>query len=298
MTNYGFQVLLARYQEPGFYNDPDFLIMDWPWLSLDEKKSQFALWASFSAPLIISAYVPDLSADVVKLLTNEDIIKVDQDPLGLQATLVSQDGTWDVLTKTLVGEGRLLTVLNRGNVSGSISVNVDRIGLKSDKSYTAKDLWTGAQIEVKDAIKITLQPHATAIYRFSGVSSATPTGMIFNTASLSCLTASNASLIFANCTSADSQVWQITEDGHISPLSASTMCMGGRETGVELQICNKGVTNQQWIYQISGNLVNKATKLCLTERLGVGSCGDELDSQVFGLPSGVEAIRESGSRGL
>lgn len=58
LTNYGFEVLLVRYQSPGYFNDPDFLIVDHANLTMDEKKSDFALWSSFSAPLNISVYVP------------------------------------------------------------------------------------------------------------------------------------------------------------------------------------------------------------------------------------------------
>ena len=82
MKNYHFEILLARYQQPGYYNDPDFLTVDWPWLTLDEKKSYFALWSSFSAPLIISSYIPDLTDAEVEYLTNKDIISIDQDPLA------------------------------------------------------------------------------------------------------------------------------------------------------------------------------------------------------------------------
>lgn len=114
MANYGFEVRLARYQKCGYYNDPDFLIVDFPDLTIEEKKSHFALWASFSAPLIISSYIPDLTQEEVAYLTNKEIIAVDQDALCLQATLVSQDGNWDVLTKDLANGDRLLTVLNRG----------------------------------------------------------------------------------------------------------------------------------------------------------------------------------------
>ncbi|KAF4150839.1 hypothetical protein CNMCM8927_005401 [Aspergillus lentulus] len=52
MVNYHYNTLLARYQRPGYFNDPDFLIPDHPGLTIEEKRSQFALWASFSAPLI------------------------------------------------------------------------------------------------------------------------------------------------------------------------------------------------------------------------------------------------------
>ncbi|TQS33729.1 hypothetical protein Golomagni_05914, partial [Golovinomyces magnicellulatus] len=97
MTNYGYHVRLARYQQKGFFNDPDFLIVDNPTLSMDEKKSQFALWCSFSAPLILSANTPTLTAEEIKFLTNKDLISVNQDTLIEQATFASRDDTWDIL---------------------------------------------------------------------------------------------------------------------------------------------------------------------------------------------------------
>jgi alpha-galactosidase len=294
MTNYAYEVLLARYQRPGFYNDPDFLTPDWPWLTLDEKKSHFALWASFSAPLIISANVPDLSADEVAYLTNKDVIAVDQDALALQATLVSQDGTWDVLTKSLSNGDRLLTVLNRSGNAASTIIGVERIGLMKCGSFKAKDLWTGATTTVSDSIKITLPSHATAIYRFSGVADFIPTGMLFNTASMKCLTASGTELNFSNCTSLDSQVWQVSPTGLISPLSASNMCISGLVDKVTLQKCDSNDQTQKWSYLVSGNIRNAASKQCLTERSPRAlstACGDELDAQVFGLPSGVQIAR-------
>ena len=65
MGSCGFEILRARYQSPEYFNDPDFLIVDHANLTLDEKKFHFALWCSFSAHLIISAYIPDLTDDEI-----------------------------------------------------------------------------------------------------------------------------------------------------------------------------------------------------------------------------------------
>jgi alpha-galactosidase len=294
LNNFGFEVLLARYQQPGFYNDPDFLIVDWPWLTLDEKKSQFALWASFSAPLLISAYIPDLTDEEIAYLTNKDIIAIDQDPLALQATLVSQDGIWDVLTKSLANRDRLLTVLNRGNDTGSTIVGIERVGLEKDRKYDAKDLWSGTTLSVKNEINVTLAGHAAAIYRLSNVDRIVPTGMVFNTASKRCLGASNSAIISKECNAADAQVWRVFSGGLISPLSAPSLCMFDHGYGLSLRGCDDEDDRQKWVYHVSGNVVNVATKKCLVEKHSDGaveSCGLQLDSQVFGLPSGVEVVR-------
>jgi alpha-galactosidase len=294
LNNFGFEVLLARYQQPGFYNDPDFLIVDWPWLTLNEKKSHFALWASFSAPLLISAWIPDLTDEEIAYLTNKDIIAIDQDPLALQATLVSQDGTWDVLTKSLANGDRLLTVLNRGNDTGSSIVDIERVGLEKKRKYDAKDLWSGNTISIQNDINVTLAGHATGIYRISNVDRVVPTGMIFNTASIKCLAASATTVKSTNCTAADAQVWRISSDGLVSPLSAPSLCMFDSGHGLSLQACNDEDDGQKWVYHLSGNVVNVATKKCLVEKGSDGAieaCGPQLDSQVFGLPSGVEVVR-------
>jgi alpha-galactosidase len=143
MLNYDQQIRLARYQSPGFFNDPDFLISDRPELPLDEKRSHFALWASFSAPLLISAHIPDLGKDELAFLTNKNLIDVDQDALSQRATLASRDSTWDVLTKSLANGDRLLTVLNRSPAAASTTIPLEQLGLLPTCNYAVRDLWTG-----------------------------------------------------------------------------------------------------------------------------------------------------------
>ncbi|KAL2011176.1 hypothetical protein VTN00DRAFT_3894 [Thermoascus crustaceus] len=295
MVNYDFNTLLARYQRPGYFNDPDFLIPDHPDLSMDEKRSHFALWASFSAPLIISSYIHSLSREEISFLTNRDLIAVNQDPLVQQATLVSRDGTFDVLSRSLANGDRLLTVLNRGNTASSTSIDVERLGLSPKCSYGVKDLWDGSSSRIKGKIDIKdLPSHATVVYRISlpwHCSSVIPTGMLFNTASKNCLTGtSHGTVSIETCNGDDSQVWTVTSSGTISPLSAKSRCLTAEGDSVSLAPCNHS-SQQKWSYAVSGNLKNIHTGACLTEGTpGISimrACGFEKDSQVFGLPSGV-----------
>jgi alpha-galactosidase len=315
MANYATNVQLARYQQPGFYNDPDFLIVDYPWLTLDEKKSHFALWASFSAPLIISSYIPALSRET-DYLKNEHIIAVNQDPLGFQATLVSQDGTWDVLTKSLSNGDRLVTVLNRGNTSACTSVNIERLGLAGNRTYEARDLWTNKPMSLSGSFDITLDKHATAIYRISGVDrdSVIPTGMIFNTLSkefekldwnekmakyfrysTTCLTANVNVVTLEKCSSKDSQVWRVASNGAISPISTSSCITSIPDMmTLRLEACTSNNKYQEWAYLISGTIINMGTGLCITggdQNVIAGTCIEYLESQTFSLPSGVRPVR-------
>lgn len=306
LFNYGQEVRLARFQRPGYVNDPDFLNVDHFDYTLDEKRSHFALWCSLSAPLILSTDVLNITDDEVAYLTNRDLIAVDQDPLVQQATLVSQDGTWDVLTKSLYNGDRLVTVLNRGNVTADIDVSWARIGVYSDElptpsAITVQDLWTGDTTTVcSDEQGITakgIPSHGTGVYRLSNPTPGeairtSPTGMIFNTYSLHCLTDSlNGTLTWVNCTAADTQVWRIKPDGVVSSLANLSGCLTVDSTGkVTSAGCGTG-DQYRWDYFISGNLIQASSGLCLTEAedssATAASCGYLTNEQVVALPVGV-----------
>lgn len=311
LFNYGQEVRLARFQRPGYVNDPDFLNVDHFDYTDDERRSHFALWASLSAPLVLSTDLLNITAAELEYLTNRELIAVDQDPLVQQATLVTQDGTWDVLTKSLYNGDRLVTVLNRGNFFAGLDVSWARIGIFPDdlptpSSIIVKDLWTGTNttlplseggITAKD-----VPSHGTAVFRLSNPTPGEtirtiPTGMIFNTYSLSCLTDStNGTVRWANCTAADAQVWKVKPDGHVSSLLNPSSCIStlGGEIVARADACGAGVANR-WDYFISGNLINAASGLCLTEDQSeegetaalAEDCGYLTNEQVVALPVGV-----------
>jgi alpha-galactosidase len=298
MFNYGQEVRLARFQRPGYFNDPDFLNVDHFDYTLNEKKSHFAIWASLSAPLIISAWIPDFTAEEIEYLTNKDLIAVNQDPLALQATLVSQDGTWDVLTKSLANGDRLLTIINRGDSTGTYSVSFSRLGLSPLPSVDVKDLWTGTvSTASKEIMAADIPAHGTAVFRVSANGepcNITPTGMIFNTYSLRCLTFSPKGLTWTNATAADGQVWRTRADGTIRSLANDMACLTDVGRGKLLMETCLGGRNQKWDYLYSGNVRSRTSKFCLTEGddglVSTYMCGYETNGQVFALPSGVEVI--------
>ncbi|KAI5306679.1 hypothetical protein KEM56_007662 [Ascosphaera pollenicola] len=290
MTNYKFNTFLARLQKPGYINDPDFLIVDHPTLSLDERKSQFALWCSLGAPLILSADIAGLTDEEIKFLTNKDLIDVDQDDSGLQATFASKDANTDVLTRSLANGDRLVTILNQGDSQKTITVPLRRLGLRSDKSYHAKDLWTGDSAKLRGSIIVDLAKHATAVFRITvpkGHDEILPTGIIFNTASENCLTASaNGSVSTSKCDGSDRQIWQATKDGKLSILLAADRCLETSDDGsIKLSSCSDEAQHK-WTFFASGNIINEKSGACLTES-GTSRCGFFLDSQVFEMPSGV-----------
>lgn len=296
MTNYHFHTRVVRYQMPGYYNDPDFLIPDHPGLTMDEKKSHFAIWAASGAPLIISAYIPALSDEEIQFLSNKDLIAVDQDQLAQQAALVSRDNNFDVLSRSLANGDRLVAVLNTGSGTAKTSVSLDRLGLDSSCQYQARDLWTGSVSTLKQSLDVTLNSHATSVYRITppqGCTSITPTGMIFNTATGHCLTG-DGTVRFQSCHGADSQTWRVTGDGSklmLSPLSDSSKCLSASGNGTEISLgdCGSG-SGTTWEHFITGHVQNENGG-CLTESVGaarLGTCDLGNAGQILGLPSGVQ----------
>ncbi|KAG8410925.1 hypothetical protein J3458_016491 [Metarhizium acridum] len=301
MFNYGQNLRLARFQRPGFFNDPDLLIPDHPSLTMEEKKSQFALWCSMSSPLLLSADIPNLPQDTIDFLTNPALIAVDQDRLAQQATLVSRNATWDVLTRSLANGDRLLTVLNRGDSSASIDIPWQRTGIDhrciGEGNITVQDLWTGqatllpasgAQLAINN-----VPAHGTAVYRLKSVGPITPTGAIFNTNSFKCLTdSSSGNVTWAACQGTDAQVWTYDKDtAHVRSLLRRRECLVAVDgTVVTKRGCERHQTSP-WTYKSSGNLVDNKSGNCLTEDIDgtviAEGCGYLLNQQVLGLPAGV-----------
>lgn len=300
LRNYDQEVRLARVQAPGYYNDPDFLVVDEPALTLDEHRSHFALWAMFSAPLIVSAYVPDLDRSTIDYLTNSRLIAVDQDSLALQATLVSRVNlTSDVLSKSLANGERAVAILNNGTLPLDYTVPVARLGWTSTQgcSIVATNLWSGKTSTIDAckpgaALSGTLATHATDAYTLKPAKQAawTPTGAIFNAENLDCLTAESDGAKFSLCDSSDAQIWQVGKNGSYIKSLETEMCLSGSVDGsLAMTQCSDDSPSTFFQYSSSGNIRFNGTQ-CITEATDgkaiLQVCQYLTNSQVFEIPSG------------
>jgi alpha-galactosidase len=132
---------LAQYASPGHWNDPDMLEVG-RGMSTDEDKSHFGMWAILAAPLITGNDVTKMSATTKAILTNTDVIAVDQDPLGKQGTRVGTTGTnLEIWSKQLSGTNtRAVALFNRSGAAASMSVTWTQIGLPAGAA-TVRDLY-------------------------------------------------------------------------------------------------------------------------------------------------------------
>jgi alpha-galactosidase len=131
---------------PGAWNDPDMLEIGNGGMTADEYRAHMSLWAMQAAPLIAGNDLRTMSAETKSILTNAEVIAVDQDSLGAQGTLVSS-GPPDrqVWSKPLRDGSRAVVLLNRATSSDSISLSFRRAGIHTD-SASVRDLWRHANL--------------------------------------------------------------------------------------------------------------------------------------------------------
>jgi len=137
---------LARFASPGHWNDPDMLEVG-KGLTADEDRSHFSMWAMLAAPLIAGNDIRSMSAGTQAILTNAEVIAVDQDPLGMQGQIVATPGTnLQVWARPLAGTNtRAVALFNRGTAPASITVQWTNIGLPAGNA-TVRDLWQHADL--------------------------------------------------------------------------------------------------------------------------------------------------------
>jgi alpha-galactosidase len=166
LRNYDKNALHPEAAGPGHWNDPDYL---GPELGMTpaEAQAQFSLWAVAAAPLIVGSDVRALSQQTIDMLSNPDVIAIDQDPAGIQGTRVSQQGNGDAWVKPLANGDRAVALLNRGDEPLTISTTAQAAGLGNTGAYVEHNLWTGKITESGSAIAATVPANSVVLLRVS-----------------------------------------------------------------------------------------------------------------------------------
>jgi len=151
---------LAKYAGPGHWNDPDMLEVGNGKLNLAENRSHFAMWAILAAPLLAGNDLPNMKPEIQAILTNKDVIAIDQDKLGKQGTRAYVDGEIEVWTRHLSSGALAIAVLNVGSdrvATHPFHLSLAKLGLKGPEA--GKDLWTGKDVTLTDNMDLTLPSH-------------------------------------------------------------------------------------------------------------------------------------------
>jgi alpha-galactosidase len=158
---------LAIDAQRGGWNDPDMLEVGNGGMTDAEYRSHFSLWAMMNAPLLIGADLRSANQAAYDILTNRDVIALDQDTLGVQATELSNANGLHVLTKPLDNGDAAVALFNETGASATIATTAAAAGLGNAPSYTLRDLWTKTVRSTTGAISATVPAHATVVYRVS-----------------------------------------------------------------------------------------------------------------------------------
>ncbi len=177
---YEFNVNLYKYAGPGHWNDPDMLEVGNGELSYEENKTHFTLWCMMAAPLILgndlrdfikSDGTPDTDNLTYRIVTNRDVIAIDQDRLGMQCRRVKTNGINDVLVKPLENNEIAVCLFNKSGtpcvIEHSMSDIVYRtfVNLQPAEEYEAYELWDKTTQTVTDKISASVPAHGVKVYR-------------------------------------------------------------------------------------------------------------------------------------
>ncbi|HZR82184.1 MAG TPA: glycoside hydrolase family 27 protein [Candidatus Binatia bacterium] len=137
------QVGLAEYAGPGGWNDPDMLQVGNEGMTVPESRAHFSLWAILAAPLMAGNDLRDMPPETRAILTNRDVIAIDQDALGVQGRKMRDSGDLEVWSKPLADGGVAVVLFNRDEAEREIAVRWSEVGLLADSSPAVRDLWSG-----------------------------------------------------------------------------------------------------------------------------------------------------------
>lgn len=166
-----------QYQKPGEWNDPDFLMLGWignrktgvPYRTTMHPNTQYAyvsLWSLMAAPLFFSSRIDKLDDFTLNLLTNREIIAINQDPLGICGNPVHLSDKQFLLVKKLSDGSVAVGVFNRDSTDKKVTVNIDQLGIRG--KIKVRDCWRQKDIGTFQSGFETIVPAAGGqVYRVS-----------------------------------------------------------------------------------------------------------------------------------
>lgn len=141
------QAELWRYAGPNGWNDPDMLEVGNGGMTTTEYETHFSMWAMLAAPLIAGNDLSKMDADTLRILTNKDVIAVDQDALGQGARRIWKQGEQEIWSRPLQGGDLAVVLLNRGAKELPMKVTWAQLNLPQRLTMDVKDLWSGRRTE-------------------------------------------------------------------------------------------------------------------------------------------------------
>jgi alpha-galactosidase len=157
---------LWPYAGPSHWNDADMLEVGNGGMSSTEYRSHFSLWAMMASPLMAGNDIANMDEATRGILTNKEVIAIDQDRLGIQGRRVWKDGDREVWMKPLSNGGRAVLLFNRGKASTEITANWDQLGCPDKLQAAVRNLWAHRDLGRRaGSFSATVEPHGVVMLK-------------------------------------------------------------------------------------------------------------------------------------
>ena len=167
MTKIGFsQAELAAWAAPGHWNDPDMLEIGNGGMTDDEYRTHMSLWSILAAPLLAGNDLRNMTRTILGILTNREVIAVDQDKDGKQGRRIAKSGDQEVWVRPLSGGAQAIGLFNRGDAPAKITAKWSDLGLKAHAH--ARDLWAHSDLKLDgEEYSVTVPAHSVVMLRIA-----------------------------------------------------------------------------------------------------------------------------------
>jgi len=139
---------LAEFSSPGHWNDPDMLEVGNGGMTRDQYRTHMALWAILAAPLLAGNDLRSMTAETKELLTNSEVIAIDQDPKGKQGHRVWEEGGLETWVRPLADGGYAVGLFNRSGQAIQMSFDLKKIGIEHPSKI--RDLWEHKDVSAEN----------------------------------------------------------------------------------------------------------------------------------------------------
>jgi len=160
------QAGLSKYAKPGNWNDPDMLEVGNGGMKPDEYRTHMSLWALLAAPLLAGNDLATMSPETTAMLTNREVIAIDQDRAGVQGDRVAVEGPLEIWAKPLAGGAKAVGLFNTSDLPAQMSLNLADVGFAG--GARAHDVWSGKDLGPLRGRYTTIVPaHGVALLTLS-----------------------------------------------------------------------------------------------------------------------------------
>ncbi len=162
------QAGLGRYAGPGHWNDPDMLEVGNGKLTHDENLTHMTFWAMLAAPLLAGNNLTLMSDEVRAILTNREVIAIDQDPLGKEASPIHQEGPLQIWARPLIDGSVAVAIFNIG--TDRIQLQGSHLNLRGagiPRGAVARDVWAAKSLgTLRDLGLVSVPSHGVVLLKF------------------------------------------------------------------------------------------------------------------------------------